>query len=157
MSADIINKITGWEKRSGLDNLSQVLGGQLDMPDPMADLLNINMVSVEKGECVYEGIALGKHLNPRGIIHGGWAMSVLDTASVLAIYSGLPKGKLCATADFQIKLLKPVLQGMRCQAIGNLLEMDLNYAKANARLIEHKTGRVLALANCKAKIFAHEE
>jgi len=108
---------------------------------------------VGEGICIYEGAPQPEHLNPRGLVHGGWAMSILDAASVLAVVTALPAGKLCATSTFEIKFARPIKAGMHCRAEGELQSLGTNLAHSKARLIEVKTGKLLAFCTCSASLY----
>ena len=146
-----------WAEKSGLENLRNILAGREAFEDPMGQTLNIALVAVAKGVVSFEGTPGQHHLNPRGSVHGGWAMSIMDSAAVLAVVSALPKGKLCATSTFEIKFARPIKVGMTCRAEGEVVSQGSNLAHAKAKLIDCDTGKLLAFCTCSASVFDIDE
>ena len=94
-----------WSEHTGLEMLQSIMDGNFPNHDEMGATLNLKLVEVSDGICVYEGTPGTQHLNPRGSVHGGWTMSILDAAAVLSVVTALPKGKLCATSTFEVKFV----------------------------------------------------
>jgi len=146
-----------WSDQTGLENLQGFLDGSSPMHDAMGSTLNLELKDVGDGLCVYEGTPLAAHLNPRELVHGGWVMSILDAAAVLAVVTTLPKGKLCATSTFEIKFVRPLMGGTLCRATGEVLSSGKNLAHSRARLIEVETGKLIAFCSCSASIYDIED
>jgi len=142
-----------WSDRTGLDNLKSIMDGRFPKHDAMGKVLNLDLMEVREGVCIYEGTPLPEHLNPRMLVHGGWAMSILDAAAVLSVVTALPKGKLCATSTFEVKFVRPIKAGMHCRAEGELQSLGKNLAHTKAKLIEVKTGKLLAFCTCSASLY----
>jgi uncharacterized protein (TIGR00369 family) len=54
--------------------------------------LGFTLVSVSPGEAVFE-MAVGPHLlNPLGSVHGGVALTLIDSAAGCAVHTELPAG-----------------------------------------------------------------
>ncbi|MCY0913892.1 PaaI family thioesterase [Massilia antarctica] len=62
-------------------------------PAPIAHLMRILPMSVEPGRAVFQGTPALAHYNPSGVVHGGYAATMLDTALGCAIHTMLPAGK----------------------------------------------------------------
>ena len=142
-----------WSDRAGLDNLKSIMDGKFPKHDAMGKMLNLDLVEVREGVCIYEGTPLAVHLNPRMLVHGGWTMSILDAAAVLAVVTALPKGKLCATSTFEVKFVRPIKAGTHCRAEGELQSLGTNLAHAKASLVEVETGNLLAFCTCSASLY----
>ncbi|MCF6221701.1 MAG: PaaI family thioesterase [Robiginitomaculum sp.] len=148
-----MGQIRKWSDRTGLENLKDFVDGVAPISDAMGETLNLELIEVREGICIYEGKPGEQHRNPRGLIHGGWAMSILDAAAVLAVVTALPKGKLCATSSLEVKFARPIKAGMTCRAEGELQSMGINLAHAKAKLIDIETGKLLAFCTCSASIY----
>ena len=142
-----------WSEHTGLENIKKIIDEGSPIHDAMGDLLNLKLIKFSDGICIYEGTPSTLHLNPRGLIHGGWAMSILDSAAVLAVITALPKGRLCATSSLEVKFARPIKAGMRCRAIGKLKSMGTNLAHSKAKLIDVETGKLLAFCTCSASMY----
>jgi uncharacterized protein (TIGR00369 family) len=142
-----------WSEKTGLENINTIIDTSSPIHDAMGDMLNLELKEVSEGICVYEGTPDIQHLNPRGSIHGGWAMSILDAAAVLAVVTVLPKGRLCATSSLEVKFSRPIQVGMKCRAIGKVKSISSNLAHSKAKLINIDTGKLLAFCTCSASIY----
>src|SRR3546814_14873866 len=49
-----------------------------------------------------------RFLSPGGIVHGGWVMTVLDSAMGLAAVTMLEEGGFAPTHETSVKFLKPI-------------------------------------------------
>ncbi len=148
-----MGQIRKWSDQTGLENLKDFVDGVAPISDAMGEILNLELIEVREGICIYEGKPGEQHKNPRGFIHGGWAMSILDAAAVLAVITALPKGKLCATSSLEVKFARPIKAGMVCRAEGELQSMGINLAHSKAKLIDIETGKLLAFCTCSASIY----
>ncbi len=142
-----------WCEQTGLENIQTLVDTNSHINDAMGEILNLKLTEFSEGICIYEGIPDKRHLNPRGLIHGGWAMSILDAAAVLAVVTVLPKGKLCATSSLEVKFSRPIKVGMKCRAVGKVKSISSNLAHSKAKLIDVETGKLLAFCTCSASIF----
>ena len=82
-----------------------------------AGLMGIRFVEWEAGRCVAE-LDAGPHLHhPGGIVHGGVAFGLIDSAMAHAIIATLDDGMNCSTIELKISYLSAVREGlMRAEA-----------------------------------------
>lgn len=92
---------------TGLEMLKQMKNGDRDRPS-MGNTIPLKMLEVEYGYALFEAQANENHLNPVGMVHGGFASTVLDSAMGCSLQSTLPASQFFATVDLHIKMLKPV-------------------------------------------------
>jgi uncharacterized protein (TIGR00369 family) len=76
---------------SGLELLQQMVAGKLPGPT-IAQTLGFTLVEVEAGRAVFEGTPGTHLLNPLGSVHGGWALTLIDSATGCALHTELPAG-----------------------------------------------------------------
>jgi uncharacterized protein (TIGR00369 family) len=76
---------------TGREVLLGILEGRLPAP-PMARLMRFRMAEVGEGRVVVEGDPDPGFCNPMGVVHGGWALTLLDTVTGCAAHSTLPAG-----------------------------------------------------------------
>lgn len=77
-----------------------------------ASLMGIRFVEWEPGRCVAE-LDAGPHLHhPGGIVHGGVAFGLLDSAMAHAIIALLDQGMNCSTVEMKISYLSAVREGL---------------------------------------------
>ena len=75
----------------GLEMLRAMIAGDLPAP-PIAEPLGFRLVEVEKGRAVFEGEPGPHLLNPLGAVHGGWALTLIDSACGCAVHTELDAG-----------------------------------------------------------------
>jgi uncharacterized protein (TIGR00369 family) len=121
---------------AGLDALKGVLAGDLPAP-PMGRLMNIRLVDVERGYVVFEGTPEEYHYNPMGIVHGGMAATLLDSAMGCCVHSCLDAGDRYTTLDIKVSYLKPmtVATGL-VRGIAKIVHIGRTVALAEARLVD---------------------
>src|ERR1700758_1742933 len=73
---------------SGLEELRILLGAHLQ-PMGIAQALKIDLVEVEEGRAVFAGTPGAHVCKPRGIVHGGYAATLLESAIGCAVHSRL--------------------------------------------------------------------
>jgi acyl-coenzyme A thioesterase PaaI-like protein len=78
-------------RMTGRELLEAIMGGWLPAP-PMARTLSFLLTEVGDGFAVFEGDPGPHLLNPLGVIHGGWALTLIDSAAGCAGHSLLPAG-----------------------------------------------------------------
>src|SRR5262245_8609466 len=92
---------------SGLESLHRLISGELP-PPPMARLMDIRLTEVARGRAVFVAMPSEFHYNPLGIVHGGFAATVLDSAMGCAVHSTLEAGDAYTTAELKINFLRPI-------------------------------------------------
>ena len=90
---------------SGLEFLRAIAAGQIP-PPPVAALLGMSVVSVERGQVTF-GLDVGEHLyNPIGSVHGGVFCTLLDSAMGCAVHSSLDRGLAYTTLELKVNIVK---------------------------------------------------
>jgi uncharacterized protein (TIGR00369 family) len=129
----------------GIDALRAILTGTIP-PPPIASLLGLQMVEVDEGRVVFESDQ-GEHLyNPLGMVHGGFACTILDTAMGCSVQSTLAAGVAYTTTDVQVRLIRPIVLAtgrVRCE--GKAVHVGRTTAVAEGRLTDMH-GKLLAMA-----------
>ena len=92
---------------AGLDYLQKLLRGELP-PPPIAVLMNFRMRDVSEGRAVFVCHPAEYHYNPIGLVHGGLAATLLDSAMGCAVHSTLPAGMGYTTLEIKVNYLRPV-------------------------------------------------
>jgi len=76
---------------TGREFMQALIDGKLPPPS-IAETLSFRLVEVGDGYAVFEG-ETGPHLlNPLGMVHGGWVLTLIDSATGCAAHSMLPAG-----------------------------------------------------------------
>ena len=128
--------------RSGLDLLQAMIAGELPAP-PISRTLGFLLVEVEKGRAVFEARTTPDFFNPLGSVHGGVALTLIDSACGCAVHTELGAGIGYTTVETKANFVRPVPpQGViRCE--GKVLSRGRQIATAEARLTSAE-GKILA-------------
>jgi uncharacterized protein (TIGR00369 family) len=103
---------------SGLDAMRAIMNGTV-APPPIALLMNINVILADEGRVIFEGTPGEEHYNPIGIVHGGFALTIMDSALGCAIHTMLPAHTGYATTDIQVRMVRGINKNtgrVRCEA-----------------------------------------
>ena len=131
---------------SGIELLRAIVAGKLP-PPPMAGALDYGVRSVEDGRVVFVGTPKFEFYNPLGMVHGGYAATLLDSAMGCAVHTKLAAGQSYSTLEFKINFVRPLTtQTGEVQAIGTLVHIGKRTAVAEGRLVD-ASGRVYATGN----------
>ena len=130
-------------KLSGLDALRAMIRGDI-APPPIMSLLDLKLVDAGDGFAVFEGNPAESHYNPIGVVHGGWMMTLLDSALGCAVLSKLPLGVGYTTTDTQVRFIRPVTKDsgvLRCE--GHIIHVGRTTGVSEAKLV-NADGKIIA-------------
>jgi uncharacterized protein (TIGR00369 family) len=129
---------------AGLDYVRAIASGELP-PPPIAVLMRMHPVELEPGRAVFEGQPGEEHYNPIGVVHGGYAATLLDSVLGCAVHTTLPAGVGYTTLGLEVKLVRPITREIELvRAEGEVLHRGRRQATAQARLTDPATGKLLA-------------
>jgi uncharacterized protein (TIGR00369 family) len=137
---------------NGLDLLRRLVRGEYPAP-PMAGLLNFTIVEAEPNRVLFRGLPDGRHLNPLGGVHGGWAATIMDSALACAIHTTLEAGEGYTTAEFKVNLTRPItLRTGEVICEGKVVHRGRTLAVSEASLRD-SSGKILAFGTETCSIF----
>ncbi len=114
-------------------------------PPPMALLMDFRPVELAEGRVVFAGEP-GEHVyNPIGVVHGGFAMTLLDSATGCAVQSTLPAGTRYTSLETKVNFVRPITLDtglVLCE--GTVVHRGSRVATADGRLTAEATGKLLA-------------
>ena len=141
------------EPLSGLDFMRRIGAGDIP-PPPIAVTLNLGMVSVDHGRAVFEGRPGAEHYNPIGVVHGGYAAILLDSALGCAVHTTLDAGEAYTTLTLETKFVRPITGDTGLvQAAADVIHRGRRQATAEAKLIAVDSGKLLAHATSTCLVF----
>jgi uncharacterized protein (TIGR00369 family) len=141
---DPIGPRDGLAGLSGLEFLKSILERNLPHP-PMAVTLDFAVTEVAEGRAVFVGQPAEFHYNPIGVVHGGYAMTLLDSAMGCAVHSTLAAGEGYTTLETSVNFVRPItLETGRVRCEATVLHRGGRVATAEGRLIAENTGKLLA-------------
>jgi uncharacterized protein (TIGR00369 family) len=129
---------------SGLEYIQAIFEGRLP-PPPIAQTMGFAGAEAEKGKVAFVS-ETGEFLyNPIGVVHGGFAMTLLDSALGCAVHTMLGRGQRYTTLETKVNFVRPITAEtgrVRCEA--TVIHQGRKVATAEGRLIEERTGKLLA-------------
>jgi uncharacterized protein (TIGR00369 family) len=132
--------------RAGLDVLREMASGQLPMP-PIAATLGMEAVSADPGVAVFALEPDASLYNPIGVVHGGVAATLLDSAMGCAVHTTLSAQEAYTTLEIKVNFVRALtLATGRVRAEGRVVTRGRRVATAEGRLVAEKDDRLLAHA-----------
>ena len=135
----------------GLTALRAMAAGELP-PPPIATLMGFELVEVEERRVIFAVEPGEQHYNPIGMVHGGLAATLIDSATGCAVHTTLPAGTGYTTTDVHVRFVRPITRDTgRIECIGTVVHGGRTLATAEARvmagdrLLAHGTASVLIL------------
>ena len=132
------------QEPAGLEKVRALLaaGGR----PPIGERLEFSLVEVDLGRAVFEGVPGRFAYNPMGIVHGGYAATLLDSACGIATASRLDPGERFTTLELKVAYHRSMdeLTGT-VRAEGNVVTFGKRIAYCEAKLTDAK-GRLIASA-----------
>jgi uncharacterized protein (TIGR00369 family) len=130
---------------TGIEFLRAIRDRKLPSP-PIAMLLGFDLVEVEPGHAVFEITPGERHYNPIGVVHGGLAMTLLDSCMGCAVQTHMPVGQAYTTLEAKTNLVRAITaETGKLRAIGKTLHVGKRMATAEGRL-EDASGKLYAHA-----------
>lgn len=126
-----------------IDYLRSLVAGTLP-PPPIAKLLGMALVEVDEGRAVFELTPGEQHYNPIGVVHGGIAFTLLDSAMGCSVQTLLPAGKGYTTLEIKANLVRAITKDTGpVRSSARVVHMGRQTATAEGR-IEDSQGKLLA-------------
>jgi len=135
-----------WEamkRLSGVDYLRQVFADERTRP-PIASLLGMRAVAFDPGRAVFEAEPAEFLYNPIGSVHGGFAATLVDSATACAVHTACAPGQAYTTVEIKVNYVRPITAEtgtVTCE--GRTIAVGSRIATAEARLTD-RHGRLLA-------------
>ncbi|HXW19438.1 MAG TPA: PaaI family thioesterase [Roseiarcus sp.] len=137
---------------SGLDFIQAIMRGGRPPPS-MAVLIGFGIAEAEAGRVVFSGTPNDDHLNPMGVVHGGYAATLLDSCMTCAVQSALKPGLAATTLDIAVHFTRAVTPNSGLlRAEGKAVHVGRQFATAEGRLTDAE-GRIVAHATTSCLIF----
>ena len=106
--------------------------------------MNFDLVDLEEGRATFAVEPAEYHYNPIGVVHGGLAATLLDSAMGCAVHSTLPAGVGYTTLEIKVNFIRPMTGEtgrVRCEA--KVVHVGARTAIAEGRIID-EAGKLYA-------------
>jgi uncharacterized protein (TIGR00369 family) len=129
---------------TGMEYMTAIVSGEMP-PPPIAVTMRLRPVELEEGRVIFEGEPGEEHYNPIGVVHGGYAATLLDSALGCAVHTTLPAGVGYTSLGLEAKYVRPITRDtgrVLCEA--RVLYRGRKQATAEANLTAAESGKLLA-------------
>lgn len=125
---------------TGKEVLQAIIEGRLPQA-PISETLTFRIVEVGDGFAAFEG-ETGPHLlNPIGTVHGGWALTLIDSVAACAGHSLLPAGVGYTTIETKGNFSRPIRTDTgRVRAEARAVAQGRQIISAEARILSPDRG-----------------
>ena len=146
MATDPISLAARGRELSGMEYIQAIFAGELP-PPPISELMGFRGVSAEPGRAVFEMEPGPQHYNPIGSVHGGIALTLLDSAMGCAVHTLLERGVGYTTLEVKTNFVRPItadtgldpLRGRRHPRGSRIATAEGKLTDANGKLLAHGT------------------
>lgn len=140
---------------SGMDYLNAMIRGEIPRP-PISHTMDFTLESCSEGRAVFTVTPSEFHYNPIGMVHGGLAATLLDSALGCAIHTMLPAGAGYTTLELHTNLVRAITKDSgQLRAEGEIIHLGRTLATAQARL-SGMDGKLYAHGTTTCMIFRPE-
>ena len=134
---------------SGLDYLRQRIKDWHG--SAMAETMNMRLIAVEDGSATFEGFPSPRYYNPQMRLHGGYAATLIDSATGCAVQTKLPAGAGYGTIELKVNYVRKIdaetgrllCTGTVIHAGRTMFTADAKVVDENGKLYAHGSGTFL--------------
>lgn len=136
----------------GIDFLRGIVDGSLPRP-PITETLGFALADVAPGFALFTMTPEFRHYNPIGTVHGGVAMTLLDSCMSCAIQTHFEAGTGYTTLEIKVNLVRPITEATGpIRAEGRSLHVGRRSATADGRILD-AAGTLLAHGTTTCLVF----
>lgn len=137
---------------NGLQAMQLLIAGG-HAPPTIATTLGFTLAEVEEGKAVFIGEPSDRILNPLGIVHGGWALTLIDSCTGCAAHTTLAAGLGYTTVETKVNFVRaitpatgPVRAEGRVVARGRtIITAEGVLSDSKGKLLAHGTSTLMVL------------
>jgi len=137
---------------SGLDALRALIAGNHPAPS-IATTMGFYLAEVEDGRAVFIGETSDRILNPLGIVHGGWALTLIDSCTGCAAHTTLPANVGYTSVETKVNFVRAISADTgQVRAEGHvvargrtIITTEGKITDARGRLLAHGTSTIMVL------------
>lgn len=139
-------------KMSGIEYLRAIMRGDLPAA-PIGHLMGFEPVVVEEGRVIFAVEPAEYHYNPIGMVHGGLACTLADSAMGCAVHTMLPAGAGYTTLELKTNFLRVItVDTGRILCEGTIVHAGGRVATAEARVTD-EADKLYAHATTTCMVF----
>ena len=137
---------------SGLDALRLMMAGN-HPPPSISTTLGFYLAEVDDGRALFIGEPSDRILNPLGIVHGGYALTLIDSCTGCAAHTTLPAGVSYTTVETKVNFVRAMTpntgqvraEGMVVARGRTIITAEGKITDSRGRLLAHGTSTLIVL------------
>jgi uncharacterized protein (TIGR00369 family) len=137
---------------SGLQAIKRILTGEHPQPS-ISTTLGFRLEEVEEGRAVFIGEPNHHILNPLGIVHGGWALTLIDSCTGCAAHTTLPAGVGYTTVETKVNFVRAITpdtgpvraEGVVVARGRTIITAEGKLTDSRGKLLAHGTSTLMVL------------
>jgi len=140
---------------TGLEYMRALAAGKLGPRPTMMETMGMSSpFNLEYGEASVEGGPADFLMNPLGVMHGGFAATMLDSALGIAVHTALPVATGYTTAELKVNFTRAILPTTeRLRADAKVIYIGRKMATSEGRLVGVDSGKVYAHGSTTCFLF----
>jgi uncharacterized protein (TIGR00369 family) len=143
---------------NGLEAMRALIAGQFPPPS-ISTTLGFRLAEVEDGRAVFLGDPTDRILNPLGIVHGGWALTLIDSCCGCAAHTTLAPGLGYTTVETKVNFVRAITpetgqvraEGLVVARGRTIITAEGKLTDARGRLLAHGTSTLMVLRQEKSQ------
>jgi uncharacterized protein (TIGR00369 family) len=110
----------------------------------MAETMNMRLIAVDDGTATFEGFPSPRYYNPQMRMHGGYAATMIDSATGCAVQTKLPAGIGYGTIELKVNYVRKIVaETGRLLCTGTVIHTGRTMFTAEARIVD-EAGKLYA-------------
>ena len=139
---------------TGLEYMQAIADGS-HPPAPIQELMGFDLVEAEEGRTRFRSLPGAQHLNPIGVVHGGFAGLLLDSCMGAAVHTTCADGEAYSTLETKFNLVRAITpDGGEVVAEGRVVHRGRRVATAEGTVKRVSDGKLLAHGTSTCMILA---
>ena len=129
---------------TGLEYMRAIADGS-HPPAPIQELMGFELVEAEEGRTTFSSLPGPQHLNPIGVVHGGFAGLLLDSCMGAAVHTTCGEGEAYSTLETKFNLVRAIgADAGEVLAEGRVVHRGRRVATAEGFVRRASDGKLLA-------------
>jgi uncharacterized protein (TIGR00369 family) len=149
---------------SGLEALRLMMAGN-HPPPSISTTLGFYLAEVGEGRALFIGEPSDRILNPLGIVHGGYALTLIDSCTGCAAHTTLPAGVSYTTVETKVNFVRamtPNTGQVRAEGVvvargRTIITAEGKITDSRGRLLAHGTSTLIVLRQDRTQTGKNEQ
>lgn len=141
-------------KLPGLEALKALIAGQFPPPS-ISTTLGFWLAEVDDGHAVFVGEPSDRIMNPLGIVHGGWALTLIDSCTGCAAHTTLSAGLGYTSIETKVNFVRAITpetgqvraEGTVVARGRTIITTEGKITDSKGKLLAHGTSTIMVLRN----------